>query len=419
MQKKTHFTRKKHYPWVVISLCAFFLFYKYILQTYPGLITHDLQREFKLSGAGLGNLAAAAFYSYTIMQLFVGVLLDRFGTRTLASLALLVSSVGLIWFSFADTLTNAVIARLLMGFGIAFATVSYMKMAAVWFPANQFAFVAGLLATAAMIGAIFGQAPLALMFAKHGWRASLFDWGIIGLAFAVLYLLVLRDKVHAPEYLELPEKTAPQNYWHNTKLVFTKKQNWLLTAYSGLAFSPIIVFAGLWGHPFLQQAYHLKSTEVATLTTLSFAGLAFGGPLLGLIADRFMSKRRVMMYGSIASLISLLLVIYVPHLPLVILAILMFLFGLGTGAFMLSFALGRLSNPVTAAATVIALINTGDALFGAFTEPMVGKLLDLGWAGKIVNGAPFFSVNDYQHAMFTLPIYLLLALILLIWIKEK
>ena len=224
MQTSKHFTTKKHYPWVVISLCAFFLFYKYILQTYPGLITHDLQREFKLNGAGLGNLAATAFYSYTVMQLFVGVLIDRFGTRTLASLALLASSVGLVWFSYAHTLDSAIIARLLMGLGIAFATVSYMKMAAVWFPANQFAFVAGLLATTAMMGAMFGQAPLALMFTKHGWRASLFDWGIIGLVFAALYLLVLRDKVHAPDSVELPEKVEPQKYWHNVKTVFTKKK---------------------------------------------------------------------------------------------------------------------------------------------------------------------------------------------------
>ncbi len=419
MQGNQHFTHKKHYPWVVITLCAFFLFYKYILQTYPGLITHDLQREFKLGGAGLGNLAATAFYSYSIMQVFVGVLIDRFGTRALASLALLISSVGLIGFSYAHTLDIAIITRLLMGLGIAFATVSYMKMAAVWFPENQFAFVAGLLATAAMIGAMFGQAPLALMFAKHGWRASLFDWGIIGLVFAVLYLLVLRDKVHAPEQLELPEKVAPRNYWHNIKTVFMKKQNWLLTAYSGLAFCPIIVFAGLWGHPFLQQAYQLKATDVATFTTLSFAGLAFGGPLLGLIADRFISKRKVMAYGSGASLVSLLLILYVPHLPLLLLSVLMFLFGFGTGAFMLGFALGRLSNPVAAAATVIALINTGDAIFGAFTEPMVGKFLDLGWSGKIVNGVHFFSVSNYRHAMLTLPIYLLLALLCLLWIKEK
>jgi len=330
-----------------------------------------------LIATGLGNLAAAAFYSYSIMQLFVGVLIDRFGTRVFALLALLVSAAGLLWFSYTHSLDSAIISRLLMGIGIAFATIGYMKMAAVWFSPNQFAFIAGLVATAGMIGAIFGQAPLAWMVAQQGWRGALFDWGMIGLVFAALYLLVLRDKVYAPASIKLPEKVAPKKYWHNIKLVFTQKQNWLLTVYSGLAFAPIIVFAGLWGHPFLQQAYQLKSTQVSTFTTLSFAGLAIGDPILGLVSDYFIGKRKVMVYSSVTSLIALSLILYMPHLPLTVLAVLMFVFGFSTGAFMLGFAIGRLSNPVTAAATVMALINSGDALVGTITEPMIGKFLDL------------------------------------------
>lgn len=419
MKTKTHFTQQKHYPWVVISLCSFFLFYKFILQVYPGLITEDLMREFHLSATGLGNLVATYFYSYMIMQLFVGVLIDRFGSRVLTSLAMIICGFGLLWFASAQTIYSAMGARLLMGLGVSFATVSYMKMTAVWFPSNRFAFIGGLLATAAMLGAIFGQAPLSVMMQKVGWRASIMDWGYIGIAVAIIFLIVVRDQHKAPDKIELPEKASPQNYWKNVKSVFANKQNWLLTFYSGLAYSPIAVFAGLWGHPFLQQAYHLQKTEAATFITLAFLGLGIGGPLLGLVSDRWLSKRRVMAYGSGMSFVSLLLILYVPHLPLSLLAILLFAFGLGTGAFMLGFAVGRLINPITMAATVIALINSGDALFGAFTEPMVGKFLDLSWHGTMHNGARFFTVSDYQHAMLTLPVYLLIALVLLVWIREQ
>ena len=419
---KTHFTHKDYYPWIVISLSAFFLFYKFILQVYPGLITDELMSAFNIHGFGLGNLVATYFYSYMVMQLFVGLLIDRFGTRLFASIALLVSAAGLMLFAHAHSLTDALTARLLMGLGVAFATVSYMKMAAVWFPANRFAFIGGLLATAAMIGAIFGQAPLAIMMSKVGWRAGLMDWGYVGVGFAVLFLLFVRDKkinISEQTNQEKQPKLSFVEYWQQVKYVFSRKQNWLLTLYSGLAYSPIAVFAGLWGHPFVQQAYHLKSTEAASFMTLAFLGLAFGGPILGLIADRFMSSRKVMLFGSSLSFVSLVLVIYVPQMPLLLLAALLFVFGFGTGAFMLGFVVGRLTNPLLMAATVIALINSGDALFGAVTEPMVGKLLDISWSGKMVHGAPFFSISDYQHAMLTLPIYLLTALILLFWIKDS
>lgn len=400
------------YPWLAILLCSFFLFYKFILQVYPGLITGELMRDFNVHGAGLGNLVATYFYSYMIMQFFVGVLIDRYGVRLLASLALFVSAIGLYWFAHADHISCAIIGRLLMGLGVAFATVSYMKIAAVWFPANRFAFISGLLATAAMLGAIFGQAPLALMMRRTGWRSSLADWAIVGVVFALLFALFVYDK-------SSPSKTHKMTFASTVKNVFMNKQNWLLTLYSGLAYSPIAVFGGLWGHPFIQQAYHLKPTEAASLITLAFFGLAIGGPLLGALADRKMSKRKVMMAGSGLSFITLLIILYIPNLPLMLLGALLLLFGLGTGAFMLGFAVGRLMNPLALAATVIALINSGDALFGAFTEPMIGKFLDWQWDGKMVNHAPFYTLHDYRIAMLTLPVYLLLALTLLRWIKEK
>ena len=71
------------------------------------------------------------------------------------------------------------------------------------------------------------------------------------------------------------------------------------------------------------------------------------------------------------------------------------------------------------AATIIALINTGDALFGAVTEPAIGWILDKFWQGEMLNGAPYFSVETYRIGLVLLPIYLVLALGLLFFIKEK
>src|SRR3990167_10924158 len=82
------------YPWAIILLSASFLFYKYILQISPSLMTDDLMNFFHVSGAGLGNLAATYFYSYAIMQLFAGFLLDRFSPRILTAVALLITGLG-------------------------------------------------------------------------------------------------------------------------------------------------------------------------------------------------------------------------------------------------------------------------------------------------------------------------------------
>src|SRR5690606_36531009 len=98
---------------------------------------------------------------------------------------------------------------------------------------------------------------------------------------------------------------------------------------------------------------------------------------------------------------------------------LLFLFGLSSGAFMLSYPLGKeLNQHLGLAATVVALINTGDAFFGSFTEPLIGKILDFFWQGKVAAGVHYFSVADYDKALLVLPVYLLGALLCLIMLRK-
>jgi len=408
---------KKIYPWIAITVSALFLFYKYILQVSPSIMTNQLMRAFHVHGAGLGNLAATFFYSYLITQLFVGILLDKYSPRYLSAIAIAVAAVGAYLFSIAHSLLLAEISRMMMGIGAAFATVSYMKVAAMWFRPNQFAFVGGLLATAAMLGAVFGEAPLSLVVDIDGWRQSLLFCAVIGAVIAVLFVVVIRDK-HTSEALA-PHQSAPALGFKDVWEVLSSKQNWLLTFYSGLAFSPVAVFGGLWGNPFLEEAHNLSQTSAATLISLVFIGLAIGGPLLGLASDVFRNRRIVMLLGTSVSLVSLIAIIYITALPLWAIIIFLFGFGFGTGSFMLGFAIGKEINKLALAATVIALINTGDAIFGAISEPLVGKFLDRGWSGQIVQGLHYFTVDNYHHAFLLLPAYLLIALVIVFFIKES
>ncbi len=403
----------RSYPIVIISLCAAFLFYKYILQVYPGVITDQLMKEFHLTGAGMGNLAATFYYSYMLMQLFVGILLDKYSTRLLSAVAIFISALGLYLFSQTHNLLIAELARTLMGIGVAFATVAYMKIAATWFAPKQYALVGGLLATAAMAGAVFGEAPLAWFVNTFGWRNSLAICGIAGLILAFLFVLFVQDK-----------STTVTTSQHKIALkdilqVLKNKQNWLLTFYSGLAFSPIAIFGGLWGNPFLQQAYHLTKTEAASLLSLIFIGLGLGSPLIGALSDRLGKRRDVMFYSTLTAFFSVMLVIYWESMPTWLVSVLLFTFGFSLGAFMLSFTIGKELNPVFLTATVIAMINTSDAVLDAVTEPAIGKLLDFTWSGKIVNGVHYFSLHDYKLALSVLPVYLAVATVILLFIKDR
>ena len=118
------------------------------------------------------------------------------------------------------------------------------------------------------------------------------------------------------------------------------------------------------------------------------------------------------------SFITLCMALYVT-LPYSAEGLMLFLFGFGTGAFMIGFTMGKELNPAPLAASVIGLINSGDALFGAFSEPLAGKLLDVFWHGHKINHVISFSTHDYHLALSLLPAYLLLAMVMLLLIHKK
>jgi len=200
--------------------------------------------------------------------------------------------------------------------------------------------------------------------------------------------------------------------------IIRNKQSWLISIYSGMAFAPISAFAGFWGVPFLVQSSGLARTTVVWLISFTFVGFAVGSPLAGWISDRIGRRKPLMIMGTFLGMLFLTLLIYSPSLTEESMAALLFLFGFFTSFFFVSFAYMREINDIAASGTAIGFINMFNAIFGALSEPLIGKLLDLGWDHVSKHGARIFSISDYQTALLALPICMLIALLLQFFIKE-
>ncbi len=412
--KSKHQWLAKAYPWIIWTIAASFFFYKYLIQVSPSVMTDDLMQAFDIHGAGLGNLSAFYFYAYLIMQIPVGVMLDRFSPRLLTTAAIFLCSVSTFIFSQTDTFWLACLSRALMGAGAAFAAVSCFKLAAVWFSPKRFALVSGMFMTAAMLGAVGGQMPLSLLVQNVGWRMALEIVSVMGIILGIIYFLVLRDKPKKPIHaIQNKEKIR-----HLLKSIVTNKQTWALSLYSGLAFAPVSVFGGLWGVPFLEKAYHLSRTDAALAISCIFIGFAAGAPFWGWFSDYIRRRKPVLFIGTFSALLCLLVVLYSPSQILSSLIILLFCFGFGASGFFTSFAMIRELFSLVLVATVLGIMNTFNAVFEALFEPLVGAILDLTWDGTTLNGAHQFSVQGYHISLFLLPASLILSLLTLISIKE-
>ena len=167
--------------WTIWLLSALFMFYKYAIEVSPSVMTGELMRTFGMGAAELGNLTACYFYAYLLLQIPAGLLLDRFGPRKVTTVAIALCAVGNLIFSSADSLWVAGFGRFVTGVGGAFAAVNCLKLIANWFPKRQFALMAGLMMTVAMLGAVGGQAPLATFIKMMDWRSAMQWISFIGL----------------------------------------------------------------------------------------------------------------------------------------------------------------------------------------------------------------------------------------------
>jgi sugar phosphate permease len=258
-----------------------------------------------------------------------------------------------------------------------------------------------------MLGGVGGQAPLSLLVSAYGWRLSLQFIALAGVILAACYLMLNRDKA-----------IITRRSGFNFRQILLNQQAWLLSVYSGLAFAPVSVFGGLWGVPFLQQAYAFSPADAAFAVSWIFIGFAIGAPILGWFSDYILRRKPVMLFGTVVAFMSLCAVLSGVSSTPFLASLCCMVFGFGASGFFISFSMIRELFPFALTATVLGFMNTFDALCEAVSEPIVGLLLDWGWDGQLAHDVPQFSVYDYQCALALLPVYLLLALLVLSRINE-
>lgn len=417
---------------IVCLLATIYLLYEFILQVAPAVMTHELMGDLMVDAAGLSTVSAFYYLAYTPMQVPAGLLFDRFGPRILLTIATVVCALGAFAFAYAHGVPLAALGRLFMGFASAFAFIGALVLIANWFPSRYFAMLTGVVQLMACVGAIAGEAPLAMAIEQAGWRSTVSTIGIGGLILAVLVFLIVRDKpkkspdgavsIADAEGTEQSTTTTPaapsMNEWQRLKRVCSTGQNWWVALYALFSWWPITLFPSLWGVPFLMAVYGVSASQAALAVSMVWVGIGIGSPVLGWLSDRI--GRRVSILGSCAVLgvVITAVMLYLPHIPLFAMYGVLFLFGFASSGQALSFALVKDNNPSDVVGTAIGFNNMAVVLGGIF-QFVVGLLLRYTWDGQLIHAVPVYSVHSYQIGLSILPISYGVCLLLSLWILRE
>lgn len=416
--KNSHKTNSPLVPWLIWGLAAFFFFAHYVVRVTPGQIIEDLQAHFiNTTKYDIGILGASFYLPYVLMQMPVGYLVDKFGSRLLLTIAVSICSLSCLFFGSATEFSTALLSRVLLGFCSATAFIGALKLITVWFEPKKLALLVGVTQALGMLGASSGSAFVPYMNDSIGWQNTFFCYAILFFILSILIYAIVRNH---PE--NVPAQLHPRSV--NTapipslSKVLLNKYTWINALYAGFIYAPTDAMGELWGRDFLRNIHHIEPHRASFAISLLFIGWAIGGPLAGWLADR-LGRRPVMMLSAIMGLILLPLIFYVPNLPLSIIMLALFLFGFSNTGLIASYAAAGELHSKEHAGFSMAIANMLSVLLGALFMPLLGWILEWNVMKNFTEGsATVYTVADYQRATILLPLCMVVAIVCAFFTKE-
>jgi type IV secretory pathway TrbF-like protein/sugar phosphate permease len=251
----------------------------YLFRTINALISGQLTSDLALSPADLGLVTSAYFLTLAALQVPIGVWLDRYGPRRVQSVLMLVAAAGAALFGAADGFLTLVLARLLIGLGVAAALMAGLKAIVLWFPKERVALVNGCMVMLGALGAVTATAPAELLLQWTGWR-GMFELlaAATAASAALIYFVVPERAVTAP----VQQASASVNL----KTIYADPRFWRLAPLSATCVGTAWALQGLWAASWLTDVERFERAGVIRHLFIMAVALSAGALLLGTTADR-------------------------------------------------------------------------------------------------------------------------------------
>ncbi|KYC44666.1 MAG: regulatory protein UhpC [Candidatus Methanofastidiosum methylothiophilum] len=433
---KLNFKTYRFLVFLIIGIAYLLVFFHRVA---PAVVALDMMSDLKAGAVLIGFLASGYFYPYAIMQLPTGILSDSWGPRKTITLFFLIASIGSFILGLSVDISSAIFGRILVGLGASTLYVCALKILSQWYKGEEFATMTGFLIAIGGVGLLVSTIPLALLSNAVGWRIPFIITGGITLLIALLVWVFVRNspqEIGMPAVIRnkssedggMPLLGMPAVVKNNTSTqkkspilrssvkVLSLKYYWPASIWMFCTMAIYLAFGGLWGGPYLVQVYSMTKVEASKVLSMIAVGMIIGSPLMGVLSDRIIKRRKIVVNVSSVILLLIMLFLYfwvssIPSIGLYLLCLGIGIFSVGTVA--IGYALIKDLFPVEIAGTSTGIANFFPFLIGALYQPLMGYILELN--GKVGDS---YTVLGYQNAFLVLLISSLIACIASFFIKE-
>jgi predicted MFS family arabinose efflux permease len=287
---------------------AFAYFFSALLRAVTATLAPEFARDLGLRASDLGLLAGAYFAGFAALQLPLGTALDRRGPKRVLLVLLVVAVFGCAAFALADSLGALILARGLIGVGVAACLMAPLTCYRARFdPVTQLRANSWMLMTGSF-GMVASTLPVQWLLPLWGWRALF--WAIAGmLLVAMLAIVWLVPADDVPTAEPVPTQGYRAIVRHP---MFVRSAPIGFVIYGGM-----VAIQALWAGPWLTQVAGWSATEAAgglfAINLSMLMAFLSWGMVMPRLAARGVSVHRLVVRGVPFSLAWLTLIICWPE----------------------------------------------------------------------------------------------------------
>ncbi|MFC4328529.1 nitrate/nitrite transporter [Streptomyces andamanensis] len=349
-----------------------------IFRTSLGVAGLDAADRFHVGASALSTFSILQLLVYAGMQIPVGLLVDRLGTKKVLGIGVVLFTAGQLGFAFSASYGTALASRALLGCGDAMTFISVLRLGTRWFPARRGPMVAQLAGLVGMAGNLVSTLVLARLLHGLGWTAAFAGSSLAGAVVLVLLVLFLKDHPEGHEPAPVPHQGAA--YVRRQIAASWREPGTRLGMWVHFTTQfPAMVFLLLWGLPFLVEAQGLSRGTAGELLTLVVLSNMAVGLVFGQIVARHHAARLPLALGTVAvtaAMWAATLLYPGERAPMWLLVTLCAVLGACGPASMIGFDFARPANPAERQGTASGITNMGGFIASMTTLFAIGVLLD-------------------------------------------
>lgn len=304
-------TKVGSYRWRIVVLLFFATTINYIDRQILGMLKPFIGADLHISEADYGYIVSAFQAAYAIGLLFVGVMIDKFGTKISYAIAVIVWSLAGCLHAAVRNAFGFGVMRFLLGIGESANFPAAIKSTAEWFPKKERALATGLFNSGANMGAILAPVIVSVITVTYGWRWAFIITGLLGFIWVIFWLIYYKlprnvsklkkeeyDYIHSDEQ-EGGEETGEKLSWFQ---LIRRRES------AGICLARFICdwvwwFFLFWTPDFLNKTYGVDITQMVMPLIIIYTFAAFGGVAGGAVSTTLINKGKSVSFARKAALL--------------------------------------------------------------------------------------------------------------------